>query len=166
MRDSDNPRHGVKNAVVLSQCLLGELGIDPLTDRRQQASFVAIIKSRQIRRRVEFRRQQEGGHTKLGEYVLHGGYTELGDVFRLSESGGCHKLGAYVLADEFFNLVLGEDLLQAGRLPVVRVEQSADIPALGLREPYRAARMTAHPFGKIVSASVDDPEGLAFGKHG
>src|SRR5450432_818330 len=158
MRDSDDPRYGVKHAVVLCQCPLGELDIDPLTDRRQQASFVAIIESGQIRGRIEFGWQQEGGYTKLGEYVLLGGYAKLAEIFCLGEFWWCNHPGTYVLAGELFNLVLRENLLQPGWLPVVCMEQGTDIAALGLLEPHRAARMTAHPLRKIVGSPVDDPE--------
>src|ERR1035438_5106431 len=92
VRGSDNPRYRVKRAVVLSQSLLGELVVHLMANRRKQASFVAIIESWQIRRRVELRLQQEGRHPQLGEYVLLG---------------------------EAFNLVPHEDLLQPSRIPVI-----------------------------------------------
>ncbi len=166
MQGNDNPRHEVKHAVVPSQRLLGELGVDPLPDRRQQAPFVPVIKPRQIRRRVEFRRQQEWGDTELGQYVPLGWHAELSRRLPVAELEGRHQLGSYVLPGEFFDLISGEYLLQRDRIPVICVEQGADVTAFGLREPHRTAGVPDHPLPEIVGSPVDDPERLVLGQNG
>src|SRR5262249_16257350 len=71
-----------------------------------------------------------------------------------------------LFAGQFFDLVIRKDLLQSGWLPVIGMDQGADIAALGLREPYRAAGMAAYPVAKIVGPPVDDPEGPTLRKIG
>jgi hypothetical protein len=98
--------------------------VELTADLREQAAVVAVVQMGQIAPRVELWRQQERRYSQLRQYVSSG-----------RKRGSLGVSDGFVQRSGLLDLVLREDLLQLGRLPVICVEQGADIPAHGLREP-------------------------------